>query len=159
MVGRSFNYAQVHSPLWSIHSWESYRWRVCSSFRNRWMVPAEYLWHIRRKAVTFFPSPRQVASTELAILRTAGLSGRKAEYSNSRHFHVLLRSWFMSAFHSPGSCGKICGWPTLYNEAPERRWRRTSTNVDRSSGHWASKCSGRVLVFRITHLTSHSGLV
>ncbi|KAF9478600.1 DNA glycosylase [Pholiota conissans] len=33
-----------------------------------------------RKAITFFPSPSQVAATEIAVLRTAGLSGRKAEY-------------------------------------------------------------------------------
>jgi len=35
----------------------------------------------RRRAITFFPTPSQVVNTELAVLRTAGLSARKAEYS------------------------------------------------------------------------------
>ncbi|KDR75915.1 hypothetical protein GALMADRAFT_140495 [Galerina marginata CBS 339.88] len=34
----------------------------------------------QRKAITFFPTPGQVANTDIAVLRTAGLSGRKAEY-------------------------------------------------------------------------------
>jgi len=33
-----------------------------------------------RRAITSFPTPHQVANTEIAILRTAGLSARKAEY-------------------------------------------------------------------------------
>ncbi|KAF8906555.1 DNA glycosylase [Gymnopilus junonius] len=33
-----------------------------------------------RQAITFFPTPYQVAHTDIAILRTAGLSARKAEY-------------------------------------------------------------------------------
>jgi len=33
-----------------------------------------------RKAITSFPSPTQVANTDVTILRTAGLSSRKAEY-------------------------------------------------------------------------------
>lgn len=43
--------------------------------------------YTRRKAITFFPAPHQVASTELTVLRTAGLSGRKAEYSRWRPSH------------------------------------------------------------------------
>lgn len=31
-------------------------------------------------AASFFPSPAQVAAADLSLLRTAGLSGRKAEY-------------------------------------------------------------------------------
>ncbi|GAW01551.1 DNA glycosylase [Lentinula edodes] len=34
----------------------------------------------RADVTSFFPTPQQVANTDLAILRTAGLSGRKAEY-------------------------------------------------------------------------------
>ncbi|KAJ3937469.1 MAG: DNA glycosylase [Lentinula lateritia] len=34
----------------------------------------------RADDTSFFPTPQQVANTDLAILRTAGLSGRKAEY-------------------------------------------------------------------------------
>ncbi|KAJ4002025.1 DNA glycosylase [Lentinula boryana] len=34
----------------------------------------------RADATSYFPTPQQVANTDLAILRTAGLSGRKAEY-------------------------------------------------------------------------------
>ncbi|KII92390.1 hypothetical protein PLICRDRAFT_37164 [Plicaturopsis crispa FD-325 SS-3] len=33
-----------------------------------------------KSPTSFFPSPKQVAETDLATLRTAGLSGRKAEY-------------------------------------------------------------------------------
>lgn len=32
--------------------------------------------------MSFFPSPQQVAATDLTTLRSAGLSGRKAEYSS-----------------------------------------------------------------------------
>ena len=36
----------------------------------------------------FFPSPQQVVGTDVATLRTAGLSARKAEYSeNSLPYH------------------------------------------------------------------------
>ena len=31
----------------------------------------------------FFPSPQQVVGTDIATLRTAGLSGRKAEYGKN----------------------------------------------------------------------------
>ncbi|KAF8973291.1 DNA glycosylase [Flammula alnicola] len=34
----------------------------------------------QRKAIKSFPTPHQVASAEIAVLRTAGLSGRKVEY-------------------------------------------------------------------------------
>jgi len=40
--------------------------------------PTDYEAH--KSPASFFPTPEQVASTEFAILRTAGLSGRKAEY-------------------------------------------------------------------------------
>lgn len=34
----------------------------------------------------FFPSPQQVAATDIATLRTAGLSARKAEYGGNPPF-------------------------------------------------------------------------
>ena len=34
----------------------------------------------------FFPSPQQVVGTDIATLRTAGLSARKAEYSEDPPF-------------------------------------------------------------------------
>lgn len=36
-----------------------------------------------KSADTFFPSPQQVVGTDIATLRTAGLSARKAEYGES----------------------------------------------------------------------------
>ena len=36
-----------------------------------------------KTADAFFPSPQQVAGTDIATLRTAGLSGRKAEYGEN----------------------------------------------------------------------------
>lgn len=35
-----------------------------------------------KSADAFFPSPQQVAGTDIATLRTAGLSARKAEYGD-----------------------------------------------------------------------------
>lgn len=40
-----------------------------------------YLFSESNSPTSFFPSPQQVVATDLATLRTAGLSGRKAEYS------------------------------------------------------------------------------
>jgi len=37
----------------------------------------------------FFPSPQQVAGTDIATLRTAGLSARKAEYGEGPFFVSL----------------------------------------------------------------------
>jgi hypothetical protein len=36
-----------------------------------------------KSADAFFPSPQQVANTDIPTLRTAGLSARKAEYGKS----------------------------------------------------------------------------
>lgn len=44
----------------------------------------------RRKAIKFFPTPSQVAGTDVDVLRTAGLSARKAEYSEYGSF---FRGW------------------------------------------------------------------
>lgn len=54
----------------------------------------------RRKAITYFPSPFQVAKTEISVLRTAGLSARKAEYGE---FFCLAGSGRVSKcfFHAP----------------------------------------------------------
>ena len=45
----------------------------------------------------FFPSPQQVANTDIATLRTAGLSARKAEYGkrplSPRFFCLVLTDW------------------------------------------------------------------
>lgn len=45
----------------------------------------------------FFPSPQQVANTDIPTLRTAGLSARKAEYGGvpllSRFSHPLSADW------------------------------------------------------------------
>ena len=45
----------------------------------------------------FFPSPLQVAGTDIATLRTAGLSARKAEYGERSPlpcpYHLLLTDW------------------------------------------------------------------
>lgn len=40
----------------------------------------------------FFPSPQQVVGTDIATLRTAGLSARKAEYGKN----PLLPRFFLS---------------------------------------------------------------
>jgi len=39
---------------------------------------------------TFFPSPQQVVGTDIATLRTAGLSARKAEYGEGPLLSCLL---------------------------------------------------------------------
>jgi hypothetical protein len=54
----------------------------------------------RRKAITYFPSPFQVANTQISVLRTAGLSVRKAEYGE---FFCLAGSGRVSKcyFHAP----------------------------------------------------------
>lgn len=46
----------------------------------------------RADDTSFFPTPQQVANTDLAILRTAGLSGRKAEYGEYKCSRDFWRS-------------------------------------------------------------------
>ena len=41
-----------------------------------------------KSPTSFFPTAQQVASTDLAILRTAGLSGRKAEYGKMNRVDI-----------------------------------------------------------------------
>ena len=54
-----------------------------------------------------FPTPAQVAATELSTLRTAGLSTRKAEYSASQLTWIEM-SWY--PFCSSRSGQAICRW-------------------------------------------------
>ncbi|KAJ3735681.1 DNA glycosylase [Lentinula guzmanii] len=46
----------------------------------------------RAHATSYFPTPQQVANTDLVILRTAGLSGRKAEYGKRQAILIYLPS-------------------------------------------------------------------
>jgi 3-methyladenine DNA glycosylase/8-oxoguanine DNA glycosylase len=50
---------------------------------------ANQLTRSREQAMEVFPSPHKVATTDAAVLRTAGLSARKGEYGEERS-RVLL---------------------------------------------------------------------
>ncbi|KAJ2922743.1 hypothetical protein H1R20_g14355, partial [Candolleomyces eurysporus] len=61
-------------------------WKAARSITHKFIrlynadIPEELTDETRNKALDVFPSPHQVAGTDLALLRTAGLSARKAEY-------------------------------------------------------------------------------
>ncbi|KAJ7783176.1 hypothetical protein B0H16DRAFT_1357722 [Mycena metata] len=52
-------------------------------------IPEKHSDYQPSDSAAFFPTPQQVAETDIATLRTAGLSARKAEYSQSFRFFSL----------------------------------------------------------------------
>ncbi|RXW21307.1 hypothetical protein EST38_g4549 [Candolleomyces aberdarensis] len=61
-------------------------WKAARSITHKFIrlynpdIPEQLTDETRNKALDVFPSPHQVVGTDLALLRTAGLSARKAEY-------------------------------------------------------------------------------
>ncbi|KAK7045590.1 hypothetical protein VNI00_007422 [Paramarasmius palmivorus] len=64
-------------------------WQVARVINHKFIrlfdpsIPENYADHDSKSPTSFFPTPHQVASTDMASLRAAGLSGRKAEYGKS----------------------------------------------------------------------------
>ena len=86
-----------------------------------------------------YPTAYQVATTDLATLKTAGLSGRKAEYGACSYWtcHVCYHSP-MTWIRSSGPSDEICRWPTHQPKVACRERRGAVQASDCSLRNWQS---------------------
>ncbi|KAJ3532123.1 hypothetical protein NMY22_g7873 [Coprinellus aureogranulatus] len=117
-------------------------WKAARSITHKFIrlynpdIPEELTDESREQAMEVFPSPHRVATSDVAVLRSAGLSARKAEYGGRRSEAILTHTSLTEPWsRSPGSCEALRRWQVVYRKATVRDGRGTRQDVNSCQRH------------------------